>query len=104
MCVQSECVERGRSTYALPTMISKARKTTITINPKEKIMLEQAHDGAASLVSTLDHGRKGTRQDAAFDGMESLLLSMYGAGIPFGKRMRDSIKETIDAIYNHFGA
>ena len=81
----------------------KQQKAIIKLNALEQITLTRMTGGnAARLESTIDHGRKGSRMDAAFNGIESLVLALFEANVPMDAKIRKAVATAYDAVYNQY--
>jgi hypothetical protein len=87
----------------------KQQKAIIKLNALEQITLTRMtgssptmNGNAARLDSSIDHGRKGSRTDAAFNGIESLVLALFEANVPMDAKIRKAITTAYDAVYNQY--
>lgn len=64
----------------------------------------ESTSGAASIESSIPRDPDEPEYNAAIDGVEALLLSLYSQGIPLGgKAVRDAIFGALEAIDNNLG-
>lgn len=82
----------------------------IKINDAVSITVERDDDGSqsGSIITSGLHGQEGDEDyneeyEAAIDGFESFLLSLYSAGVDVSTQaFKDAIITTIDAIGNNY--